>query len=165
MKKFTFYLVILLGLSLSFTSCKEDFDEPTTPNSTSTTPPTPTDQDGYASISASCSNSPSYYYLTGYNFYKCNYFYKFELGIGYNSTDIANEAYFKTVSTNTSFKITNYSIKLPPGVYYCKAKRTCTGNTCSNDDPSYVRPADISRSASFTVTAGKTTTVSVPYVN
>jgi len=76
------------------------------------------------------------------------------IGLGYTSTDVANNAFFvsKTYTTPSTFGYSN----LTPAVYYYKATRSFTIN--NGGGPIAQK---IEKSGSFTISSGKTTSLSV----
>lgn len=87
----------------------------------------------------------------------CNSAYTVVIGLGYTSTDVANEAYFAQ-SGGVSLPPTTYrNSSLPPGNYYYKAKKTYNYH-CGT--PQYIPPV-VTKSGSFTITSGQTTTMFV----
>ena len=77
-----------------------------------------------------------------------------EIGLGYSSTDVANNALFvsTTYTTPTTFSRSN----LAPAIYYYKAKRSFTTNNGSGPVAQ-----KIEKSGSFTISSGKTTSITV----
>lgn len=103
---------------------------------TTTTPP----KNGSVSISLSW----TYSYSSGIA----------EIGLGYSSSDISNNAFFvsRSYSTPSTFTQSN----LAPGLYYYKAVRTFTTN-----DGSGPVSRKIEKSGSFTINSVKTTSITV----
>jgi hypothetical protein len=85
----------------------------------------------------------------------CSSPYTVVIGLGYNSTDVANESYFTSSSFNTS-PATFTKDGLTAGVYYYGAKKTFNASTCGTGQGI---PPTVKKSGSFTIVAGQTTTV------
>lgn len=116
-------LILMLLLVLSSSFCKQN-------------------RNGYVRIGASWNNT----YLN------CNPAYSCVIGLGYSSTDVANEAYFYSVNGGGLTKT------LPVGTYYYKATKTYNLSSCGCGRPPCPKP--VSKSGSFTITADQTTNVS-----
>lgn len=86
----------------------------------------------------------------------CTPAYSVTIGLGYSSTDIANEAYFYTsgVGLNSPLTMTK---SLSPGTYYYKGKKTYNSSSCGTGQGV---PATVVKSGSFTITSGQTSYVS-----
>ena len=86
--------------------------------------------------------------------------YECTIGLGYSSTDIANEAYFARSSLQTGNKSSSPSKSdLAPGTYYYRVKVAYVKKDNCDSDPKYFN-AKI-RSGAFDITAGETTKISV----
>lgn len=95
------------------------------------------------------------------NYVSCNPAYTVIIGLGYNSTDIANEAYF--ASSSYIYSPASYSKDgLAAGTYYYKAKKTYNASTCGTGQGI---PPVVTKSGAFTITAGQTTTVDAGSLN
>jgi hypothetical protein len=83
------------------------------------------------------------------------YQYSVEVGIGYSSTDVSNNAFFASYEPWNTSSLTWTRDNLSPGVYYYKAiKRS---NNCGTGTKQVVN----TKSGSFTITAGQTTSVNI----
>lgn len=86
--------------------------------------------------------------------------YECTIGLGYSSTDIANEAYFARSSLQTGNKVSNLSKSdLAPGTYYYRVKVVYVlKNNCTSDQEYFT---DKIKSGAFDITPGETTKISV----
>jgi hypothetical protein len=111
---------------------------------------------GSVAITASWSVSPPWN--------ACGVPFTVVIGLGYNSTDISNESYFASNSFYSS--PASYSKNgLAPGTYYYKAKKTYNINTCGCCAGQSGPPPTVTKSGSFTITAGQTTNVNAGSLN
>ena len=102
---------------------------------------------GSVSITASWSNPAPWN--------ACGAPYTVIIGLGYNSTDISTEAYFAQNSfINSPASFSKES--LTAGIYYYKAKKTFNASICGTGQDI---PPTVTKSGSFIITAGQTTTV------
>mgnify|MGYP000968878524 CR=1 FL=1 len=86
--------------------------------------------------------------------------YECTIGLGYSSTDIANEAYFARSSLQTGNKVSYLSKSdLAPGTYYYRVKVAYVKKDNCDSDPKYFN--DKIRSGAFDIIAGETTKISV----
>ncbi len=92
----------------------------------------------------------------------CNPAYTVVIGLGYTSTDVANEAYFAQSGSNLYSPATYTNSTLAPGTYYYKAKKTYNASTCGTGQGI---PPTVTKSGAFTITAGQTTTVNAGSLN
>lgn len=95
-------------------------------------------------------------------FIYCNPAYTVVIGLGYSSTDVANDAYFAQTSSQGS-SLTYTKDNLTAGTYYYKAKKTYKISTCGN--PQGGAPSDVTKLGAFTIIAGQTTTINVGSLN
>jgi len=137
-KSFSIVILMLIGV-LVFIGCKKDDPQPSTSSNTNTGTDTP----GYVSILVSFTEEKG----------MCNYAWNVVIGLGYSSTDVANEAYFQ--SNRSINSPAGISASLDPGIYYYKAKKTYNLSTCGGTD----QPST-SKSGSFTITSEETTNIS-----
>ncbi len=85
----------------------------------------------------------------------CQIPYLVVIGLGYNFTDVANEAYFSKngfIYSSATFTKSN----LAAGIYYYGAKKTYNTNCGTGQGI----PPTVKKSGSFTIVAGQNTTVS-----
>ena len=85
----------------------------------------------------------------------CDPAYTVVIGLGYTSADVVNDAFFDQNSVLFS-PLTYNKVNLPPGVYYYKAKKTYNANSCGTGQGI---PPTVTKTGSFTITSGNTTTV------
>ncbi len=78
------------------------------------------------------------------------------IGLGYNSTDVANESYFSQF-TYYAPMVPFTTDSLAPGIYYYGAKKTFNVSLCGTGQGV---PPTVKKSGAFTITAGQTTTIS-----
>ena len=92
----------------------------------------------------------------------CRPAYTVVIGLGYNSTDVANETYFAQGSyagSSASFTKDN----LTPGIYYYRVKKKYNSTSCGIGQGGV--PPIVIKSGSFTITSGQITNVSVGSLN
>jgi len=91
--------------------------------------------------------------------YKCIYH---NLGLGYSSTDIANNAFFQSTSNSKNTSDT-YSYTLNVGTYYYKAtaKNECSNQVDCSYPCGYGQLETKTKSGAFTIEANKTINVSI----
>jgi hypothetical protein len=92
----------------------------------------------------------------------CNLAYTVVIGLGYTSTDVANEAYFAQSGGYVNSPVTYTNSSLASGTYYYKAKKTYNANTCGTGQGI---PPIVIKSGAFTITDGQTTTVNAGSLN
>ena len=111
-------IVSLLTCSLiTFTNCKKK----STQNNTSTNSAAATTNTSTGKVVITASWNSTYVMCTGA--------YNTVIGLGYSSTDVANEAYF--AQSNYTGSSANFSKDLlAPGVYYYRAKKTYNSTKC-----------------------------------
>ncbi len=143
-------IVSLLTCSLiTFTNCKKK----STQNNTSTNSAAATTNTSTGKVVITASWNSTYVMCTGA--------YNTVIGLGYSSTDVANEAYF--AQSNYTGSSANFSKDLlAPGVYYYKAKKTYNSTKCGTGQGI---PPVVTKSGAFTITAGQTTTVNAGSLN
>ncbi len=143
-------IVSLLTCSLiTFTNCKKK----STQNNTSTNSAAATTNTSTGKVVITASWNSTYVMCTGA--------YNTVIGLGYSSTDVANEAYL--AQSNYTGSSANFSKDLlAPGVYYYRAKKTYNSTKCGTGQGI---PPVVTKSGAFTITAGQTTTVSVGSLN
>lgn len=92
----------------------------------------------------------------------CNYAYSVVIGLGYTSTDVANEAYFANSGQQINSPTTYNQGNLKAGIYYYKAKKTYNASSCGTGQGI---PPTVIKSGSFTIIAGQKTSVNVGSLN
>lgn len=154
-KHTTFFAVILC--IIVFAHCKKNENQNkstgggTAPTATATPTNTTTATTGKVVITATWNST----------YVSCTGAYNVVIGLGYNSTDVANEAYF--AQSNFTGSSANFSkSSLAPGVYYYKAKKTYNATKCGTGQGV---PPVVTKSGAFTVTAGQTITVNAGSLN
>lgn len=96
------------------------------------------------------------------SYVNCNPAYTVVIGLGYSSTDVANETYFAQ-SGNILYSPANYTnSNLAPGTYYYKAKKTYRASFCA---PGNGTPPAVTKSGAFTITSYQLTNVNVGSLN
>ncbi|MBM3911441.1 MAG: hypothetical protein FJ350_00345 [Sphingomonadales bacterium] len=157
--------VILLLLVFTFTivnGCKEKEQSGYNCNNGNCTPVFENPQ--YLTLSDchnACANKGEVAITASWNtwYVNCQQAYTVVIGLGYSSTDVANETYFAQ-SGSTLYSPSNYTVSnLAPGTYYYKAKKTYRSNYCapSNGPP----PPVVTKTGAFTITALRLTNVDV----
>lgn len=91
----------------------------------------------------------------------CDPAYTVEIGLGYSSNDVANEAYFASATFVSSPAVYTKG-NLSPGTYYYKAKKTYNASTCGTGQGI---PPVVQKSGSFMIEAGEVTQVDVGTLN
>lgn len=151
MKK-TILIVLCLPLVI-LTNCKKDEQANTNQNSSTSST---TNQTGIVVINTNWNSV----------YVGCNSAYNVTIGLGYNSTDIANDAFFASnqygASPSSLAKASFTKDDLKIGVYYYKVKKSYNSTRCGTGQGI---PADVVKNGSFTIEAGKTTTVDVGSLN
>jgi len=146
-------LSIITCSIFTLTQCQKKSNQSNTPsNSTGTTTGT---------TSASTTGKVVITATWNSTYVMCNGAYNVVIGLGYNSTDVANEAYFAQsnyAGSSASFSKDN----LAPGVYYYKAKKTYNSTKCGTGQGI---PPVVTKSGAFTITAGQTITVNAGSLN
>jgi hypothetical protein len=137
-------IIIILTLFTTITACKKE----TTSSSGTGGGGGTVGTTGKVTITASWSNPAPWN--------ACGSPYTVVIGLGYNSTDVANESYFASNSFYSS-SATFSKDGLTAGVYYYGAKKTFNASTCGTGQGI---PPTVKKSGSFTIIAGQTTTVS-----
>lgn len=119
----------------------------------------------YSTLSAcqqsACAKEPGFVQITAswntkYN--NCNSAFTVIIGLGYTSTDVTNEAFFAKSGGMISSPGTYSKNYLAPGKYYYKASKTFNKSVCGSYQ---TPPAVVTKNGSFTITAGKTTNISI----
>jgi hypothetical protein len=150
MKK-TIIISLLACALITITNCKKKSTQNNTSNNSTTVPTNTTTTTGKVVITASWNST----------YVMCTGAYNTVIGLGYSSTDVANEAYF--AQSNYTGSSANFSKDLlAPGVYYYRAKKTYNSTKCGTGQGI---PPVVTKSGAFTITAGQTTTVSVGSLN
>ena len=92
----------------------------------------------------------------------CDPAYSVVIGLGYSSNDVINDSYFSQ-SASTGISPTTYTkYNLTPGIYYYKAKKTFNANSCGTGQGI---PPTVTRTGSFTIVSGLTTSVNAGSLN
>lgn len=135
----------MFALTFLFNACQKD---PSNTSSGNTSTPSGK-KPGKVTIKATWSN-PSPWNL-------CKYPYTVVIGLGYSSTDVANEAFFSQSSYFVS--PANYTKDgLAPGTYYYRAKKTYNASSCGTGQGI---PQTVIKSGAFTIKEGKTHTENI----
>ena len=90
----------------------------------------------------------------------CDPGYIVTIGLGYSSSDVANQAFFAT-SGNDSYPPASYSKQLEPGTYYYSVKKTYKMYCGTGQGV----PPDVVKNGAFTITGGNTTTINAGYLD
>ena len=92
----------------------------------------------------------------------CDPAYSVVIGLGYSTSDVLSDIFFaQSASTGTS-PTTYTKYNLSPGVYYYKAKKTFLTSSCGTGQGI---PPTVTKTGSFTISSGNTTSVNAGSLN
>ncbi len=95
-------------------------------------------------------------------YFSCFNAYNVSFGLGYTSTDVANEAYFAQSGNYISTPVTYSKGNLAPGTYYYKAKKVFRTSLCGTGQGV---PITVTKSGAFTIIGGQNTSINIGSLN